>query len=92
MKGPGSYTNFSRGGTAPRVSLPSACVADSRSEVEMDHLIWLKLITINNYNDNNGPSHFRLWGIEPPLRSTLAAVQVSGRVHGESSHNLGIEA
>ena len=24
----------------------------------MDHLIWLKLITINNYNDNNGPSHY----------------------------------
>ena len=29
----------------------------------MDHLIWLKLITINNYNDNNGPSHsYRLCG------------------------------
>ena len=77
MKGQGSYTNFSQGGTAPRVSLLSACVADSRSEVEMDHLIWLKLITINNYNDNdnNGPSRSTLEMLPPNLPELSVSVR-----------------
>ena len=41
----------------PANSLRSRQQEQSRNGPLEDHSIWLKLITINNYNDNNGPSH-----------------------------------
>ena len=38
------------------VCLRSRQQEQSRNGPLEDHSIWLKLITINNYNDNNGPS------------------------------------
>ena len=44
----------------PAASLRSRQQERSRNGPLEDHLIWLKLIIINSYNDNNGPSHCKL--------------------------------